>query len=292
MKHLLSILAALCVLAAPAAAQTIRALSYNTTNGALVAATNVIWTNSFSFSTNTIAAQVRTNLGLGATNSVTFNTLHAEQDASSSIYTLTIGQTNTGFRGTGGGASDFVIARDGVSQFGFFSTGLISYVAHTFSAPVALNYGAGATAVLQFGGIDAATGAAISRTNLGLGATWLTNTNATNFRTAIGIGSANAVSFSTVAAQEIYDSVGNKVIDLENFILTVGTTGVLEWATNQVQVNVPILFYGTNSAATTRTNLGLGSGITTNRTFVSYNGTNYTTNSVSISNGVITGWTQ
>jgi len=37
---------------------------------------------------------------------------------------------------------------------------------------------------------------------------------------------------------------------------------------------------------------GLGGGITTNRTFVSYDGTNYTTNSVSISNGIITGWTQ
>ena len=47
----------------------------------------------------------------------------------------------------------------------------------------------------------------------------------------------------------------------------------------------------TNSAET-RTNLGLGGGITTNRTFVSYNGTNYTTNSVTISNGIITGWTQ
>jgi hypothetical protein len=67
MKHLLSILAALCVLAAPAAAQTIRTLGYNTTNGQLVTATNVVWTNFFNFSTNTVAAQVRTNLGLGAT---------------------------------------------------------------------------------------------------------------------------------------------------------------------------------------------------------------------------------
>jgi hypothetical protein len=33
-------------------------------------------------------------------------------------------------------------------------------------------------------------------------------------------------------------------------------------------------------------------GITTNVSFVSYNGTNYTTNSVTISNGIITGWSQ
>jgi hypothetical protein len=33
----------------------------------VIAATNVVWTNAFNFSTNTVAAQVRTNLGLGAT---------------------------------------------------------------------------------------------------------------------------------------------------------------------------------------------------------------------------------
>jgi hypothetical protein len=153
--------------------------------------------------TNTNVTNFRTAIGLGATNSVTFAALHAEQDASSSVYTLTIGQTNTGFKGIGGGPSDFVYTRDGGNILGLYSGGIQSLVTHTFSAPVALNYGAGATAVLQFGGIDAATGAAISRTNL-----------------------------------------------------------------------------------------GLGGGITTNRTFVSYNGTNYTTKTVTISNGIITGWTQ
>ena len=96
MKHALCLLAALAILAAPAAAQTIKALGYNTTNGQVVAATNVVWTNSFNFSTNTVAAQVRTNLGLGllaltntnvtnfrtavgvgATNAVTFGSLDA-----------------------------------------------------------------------------------------------------------------------------------------------------------------------------------------------------------------------
>lgn len=62
MKRLLFILfLALC---ATAHAQTIRSLGYNSTNGHVVAATNVVWTNAFSFSTNAVAAQVRTNLGL------------------------------------------------------------------------------------------------------------------------------------------------------------------------------------------------------------------------------------
>jgi len=57
-----------------------------------------------------------------------------------------------------------------------------------------------------------------------------------------------------------------------------------------------------NPASTTFTNrwkqiysreeMGLGGGLSTNRVFVSYNGTNYTTNTVTISNGIITGWTQ
>jgi hypothetical protein len=129
------------------------------------------------------------------------------------------------------------------------------------------------TNAVSFGatGIDfAGVAAAATRTNLELGATWLTNTNVTNFRSAIGLGAGNNVFFDTVSATEF--STDN------------GISGASLSADG-------ILFSG-NSAAATRTNLGLGGGITTNRTFVSYNGTNYTTNSVSISNGVITGWTQ
>ena len=66
------LLAALC---ATAHAQTIRTLGYNSTNGQVVAATNVVWTNAFSFSTNTVAAQVRTNLGLGASDDVVFTSI-------------------------------------------------------------------------------------------------------------------------------------------------------------------------------------------------------------------------
>ena len=58
------------------------------------------------------------------------------------------------------------------------------------------------------------------------------------------------------------------------------------------RIDGAISFNNTTNAATTRTNLGLGGGITATNTFVSYNGTNYTTNTVTISNGIITGWTQ
>lgn len=220
-RILATIIAALC--AATASAQSIKSLGYNTTNGQIVAATNVVWTNAFNFSTNTVAAQVRTNLGIGATSSVTFNTLHADQDASSSTYTLNLGQTNTGFRGVGGGSSDFGYAKDGSLQLGFLSSGLNSYVAHAFAAPLTLNYGTGNTAVLQFGGADSATGAAISRTNLRLGLPALTNTsNVTAVRALSGSTKTNHPFSGTISIE--YDGNPPQAIAVSNgIIVEVGT---------------------------------------------------------------------
>jgi len=63
MKLRLSILLLAAALAAsPAAGQTVKSLGYNTTNGNIVAATNVTFTNSVGFATNARAA-TRTNLG-------------------------------------------------------------------------------------------------------------------------------------------------------------------------------------------------------------------------------------
>lgn len=96
MNHLRTILAALLLAAAPAAAQTIKTLGYNTTNGNVVAATNLTFTNSLNFATNaraatrtnlggttvgnavftaTNAAAAATAIGLGTTNNVTYNTV-------------------------------------------------------------------------------------------------------------------------------------------------------------------------------------------------------------------------
>ncbi len=47
--------------------QTVKTLGYNTTNGQIVygGTNSLTFTNAFAFSTNTLAATVRTNLGLG-----------------------------------------------------------------------------------------------------------------------------------------------------------------------------------------------------------------------------------
>ncbi len=49
-----------------------------------------------------------------------------------------------------------------------------------------------------FAGTITFEAAASVRTNLGLGAAWLTNGNVTNFRTAIGLGATNDVAFNSV----------------------------------------------------------------------------------------------
>jgi hypothetical protein len=143
------------------------------------------------------------------------------------------------------------------------------------------------------------------RTNLGLGATWLTNTNVTNFRTAIGLGETNNVKFNQISIDDVFTSgsfisVGNSVLlsrDINNddgFTVYFTGSGKVYVGNDGVDIYSGSLRFSNNAvgASQTRTNLGLGNGITTNRTFVYYDGTNYTTNSVTISNGIITGWTQ
>jgi hypothetical protein len=74
-----------------------------------------------------------------------------------------------------------------------------------------------------------------------------------------------------------------------NRILTFDTNGSVVYTNTNTLTFTNILGFNTNIVAAVRTNLQLGGGITTNVTFVDA-ATN--TNTVSISNGIITGWTQ
>lgn len=168
------------------------------------------------------------------------------------------------------------------------------------------NIGLGSTNAVTFGSVGFgtnATGAAITRTNLGLGWSALTNTNVTNFRSSIGLSDTDEVSFSrlflTKSNSRIALGTENSYLSQSNFTFWFSHFGSDVFSIGGT--NITLLTQGgalafgdgnTTGAAISRTNLGLGGGITTNRTFVSYNGTNYTTNTVTISNGVITAWTQ
>jgi hypothetical protein len=97
---------------------------------------------------------------------------------------------------------------------------------------------------IYFSGTNAAANAAASRTNLGLGASWLTNTNVTNFRTEIGLGAADSINAYEFRA----DFTGSDFVVLQG-------SGVQ--------------FAGV-SAANTRTNLGLGLAALTNNNVTNF----------------------
>ena len=175
MKLRLSILLLAAALAAsPAAGQTIKSLGYNTTNGNIVAATNVTFTNSVGFATNARAA-TRTNLGLPFaaltnTNTTGFNTAlglaNLPDDNGFAVSSAQVLWDNAA------GGQVGVYVDDGDPIFG-------------------------------------PSGASPWRSALGLGLPALTNTNVTNFRTAIGLGATNNVTFSNITASGTLTATGN-----------------------------------------------------------------------------------
>jgi hypothetical protein len=194
MKLRLSILLLAAALAAsPAAGQTIKSLGYNTTNGNIVAATNVTFTNSVGFATNA-QSETRTNLGLGATwltnnnvtnfraaiglgttNTVTFGSLQLQGSGSLAIGGMNLTAPDSGV--------DLAVLRTGATNMVLTTNGLVLHVgSYSFSS--------GNT-----------TGAAITRTNLGgttVGNAVFTATNAASAATTIGLGTTNSPTFSNL----------------------------------------------------------------------------------------------
>jgi hypothetical protein len=172
--RLILLLAVLLCWAVPAAGQTIKSLGYNTTNGNIVAATNVVWTNAFSFSTNTVAAQVRTNLGLGPTNSVTFNGLTAGYVTFDNVL---IGP-------------DLQLEENGNVKWGTF-----------------VRFNVSSMQFFQPFSFDNTTNAATTRTNLGLPLPALTNTsNVTAMRALAGSTNTNQPYSGTFDFQDFGDN--------------------------------------------------------------------------------------
>jgi len=96
---------------------------------------------------------------------------------------IKLGATNWGFwRATG--PDRIFVSVNGSTGVTFTSN---SVVATTFSGNLSGGVAIGSGQSISFTGGANVSG---TRTNLGLGATWLTNTNATNFRTAIGVSPA------------------------------------------------------------------------------------------------------
>ena len=88
---------------------------------------------------------------------------------------------------------------------------------------------------IQFSGTNTSNNIAATRTNLGLGLPALTNTDVTNFRTAIGLGTTNNVAFSNIASSGTLTSTG-VVTALSNAVVggTLTSTGVFTALSNAV----------------------------------------------------------
>ena len=189
MRHLLTILAALIICAAPVQAQTVKALSYNT-NGDIV---------------------------YGNANTLTFT------NAQVRLSPVVLIGTNFASIAAGG---NFISMTDANGDTVFLAnTNLV-----TFYDAI---------------GFNSASNRATTRTNLGLGATWLTNTSPENFRSAI---------------LPSYSNNATKVLRLNSS----GTD--IEWAeiaggTNTNLLTLPLAITNGGTGATNdgqaRTNLGL-----------------------------------
>jgi len=107
---------------------------------------------------------------------------------------------------------------------------------------------------IYFSGTNATANAAASRTNLSLGATWLTNTDVTNFRTAIGLGLTNSVEFAYVESRHFFVADGSNGIVFETdpvAAITRTNLGIpLPALTNTNNANFQAAVFATNSNPT------------------------------------------
>jgi hypothetical protein len=167
----------------------------------------------------------------------------------------------------------------GTNVASFVSTGI---AANQFSGNLVVGSGQS----LSFSG---GAQVAQSRTNLGLGATWLTNDNVTNFRTAIGLGATNDVEFNTVNSTS-----GLSVRQGTNFFFSAGDDVVESFVPITIYHPNGLDFAGTNApAARVSTMRALAGSTNTNEPFsgtIEFVDGNNVDIYIYVTNGIITGW--
>ena len=202
--------------------------------------------------TATNAAAAATAVGLGETNSVTFSQVTVTNTFYPPTFTSTNGFYGAGsLRMTGSSTNTRLVYRQlGVTP-------------------------ADRTVLNAEDNLINLSSASVARTNLGLGATWLTNTSATNFRTAIGLGATNDVTFSNVTVN------GN--LSVGSFTTTTPSTWALD-ATQTAAATNGILTLPSNANVIRLTNNNAISSVTNGVLGAFYFVVNQATNAVTISN--------
>jgi hypothetical protein len=125
---------------------------------------------------------------------------------------------------------------------------------------------------IYFSGTNAAENAAASRTNLGLGLPALTNTNVTNFRSAIGLGETNSVTFSALTLSSDLNFGGG-----DNIVLSTTNGTKIGTETNQLlgfYNQTPIVQPSSTGVTTNGFTQGSGNNVHPNSTFTGGIGTN------------------
>jgi len=221
----------LATLCATGYGQTIKALGYNTTNGQVV----YTGTNNLNFISD-VGFQLIESTRLDI------------KDGTNTVVLLD------------DGAAEFLVSASFLHPDGVFFT--------TNSAASTLaNLGLGTNASVTISNLNAQsvsiTNTGVFRTNLGLGATWLTNDNVTNFRTAIGLGATNDLEFNTVNGTS-----GLSVRQGTNFFFSAGDDVVESFVPITIYHPNGLDFAGTNApAARVSTMRALAGSTNTNEPF-------------------------